>query len=136
MTVPEVDGRHRPGDGHPVGQHAVGIGALVLALDGDDDGAGAVVAGDMGLVRPEIAQKDRGVVEAGALRKARDVEADRGIDQVGEDRGGHREGEAALAGEAPGDRVGKAGCEGGGHRRALSVDAENHAPCPLSPQLR
>jgi hypothetical protein len=75
MALPEVDGGDGSGDGHPVGQQALRVGALVLALDGDGHAVRAVVAGDMGLVRPEIAQKDRGIVETGALREASEVES-------------------------------------------------------------
>ena len=63
-----------PVDGHPVGQHAVGIGALGLALDGDGDLAGAVVAGDMGLVGPEVAQRIAALSKRARCGKARDVE--------------------------------------------------------------
>ena len=90
MPVTQIDRCHAILDADPIGQHAFGIGALAFALYGDRDVARPVVARDMGLVRPEVRQEDRRIVEARTLGKGCDVEADRGIDEIGDDRCGNR----------------------------------------------
>ncbi len=114
MTFPEVDGRHVAFGLHPVGRGALGVGAFRLPLDGDGHLAGTVVARRMGLVRPEVRQEDRGIVQPRPPGKARNIESEEGIGQVGEDHGGNGQRNQPLALEAQFDAAGQRGI-GQGH---------------------
>ena len=101
MAAPKVDARHRTVARDPVGQQSGGIGALCLALDGDAYLTAAVVAGDMGFVRPEVRQQDRGIVQPGARGKAGQIKGKDRIGQIGQDQQRDGKGQTAAAAKRP-----------------------------------
>lgn len=109
----QVDGGDIAGGLDPSWHQAGREGVAGVAVDGGQDFAGAVVAGDMDLIADEIRQQGCGIVGAEAGGEAGQVKGQRGVEQVKQDQRGDGHGPAGARAEL-GQQL---RCESGVHQR-------------------
>ncbi len=109
----------------PIGAQALGVGAFAFAFDRVGHLSAAVVAGDMGFVRPTVGcERDR-VVPICTFRQACDVEGKEDVDEIGKNDRRQSYSKDAFAGKKRVSfRFDKAQVSGG------------HAFCPSVRRLR
>ena len=104
VASPKVNRGHIAIDADPFGINAGGVGAFRLPFNRDHDLSGAVIAADMGLVRPEIRQQNCRIVKPRARCQTRHIESHENIDKIHQYHRWHGI-SGHLAGAKPAQRV-------------------------------